>query len=63
MTEQTTGNTGAGDTVTFLFADVQDSTMLWERDPAATRAAHALFEGILPCCGSWGYVATTLLSR
>ena len=43
----TVGTIGTAGTVTFLFADVQDSTMLWERDPTAMRAAHSGYEEIL----------------
>ncbi len=43
----TIGTAGIAGTVTFLFADVQDSTMLWERDPPAMRTAHSRYEQIL----------------
>jgi predicted ATPase/class 3 adenylate cyclase/Tfp pilus assembly protein PilF len=33
--------------VTFLSTDIEESTRLWERDPAAMRAAHLRYEDIL----------------
>ena len=47
MGEHTTGTIGTVGTFTFLFADIQDSASLWERDPTAMRAAHAHYGAIL----------------
>ena len=47
MSERPVDLVGTFDTVTLLFAGVQDSAMLWERDPAAMRAALSRYEDIL----------------